>query len=241
MPNHVTTKCEVRGNASDVVAFRAKAFTTNSEGGKPYEFFDFGKFVPMPDAVPQDDTSSDTPNILAILIRSHGIAALWQEMRRWDREDKLGDWKGLFGYGDGEIEERLEAFRPGCVARARAMARCYAATGYKDWYDWSVANWGSKWNSYQLDIKAAEPLSFEFQSAWSFPTPVFEAIAKQHPELSFHCLTFDEGWNFAGEGWFNPAEGERPFSASKEQATDELYERVYGHPPKRDDDDEDAA
>jgi hypothetical protein len=65
--------------------------------------------------------------------------------------------------------------------------------------------------------------------------PVFREIAKDFPTLSFRCTCYDEGGNFAGDGFFNPQPDQAQFATCN--ATDELYERVYGHPPGVDDED----
>lgn len=31
--------------------------------------------------------------------------------------------------------------------------------GYADWYDWSIANWGTKWNAYNFDEYVSEEYS----------------------------------------------------------------------------------
>lgn len=65
--------------------------------------------------------------------------------------------------------------------------------------------------------------------------PVFEKLAEMFPTLTFDCVCFDEGWNFAGVGEFGVTD--RPFETVK--ATDELYLLAYGHAHERDD--EEAA
>lgn len=75
---------------------------------------------------------------------------------------------------------------------------------------------------------SAKPLEFSFKTAWDFPTPVFHEIAETFPDLSFRCTCYDEGGNFAGDGFFNPRQGEKDFAIC--DATDHLFERVYGHP-----------
>ena len=58
------------------------------------------------------------------------------------------------------------------------------------------------------------------------------------PALHFECACFDEGRGFAGDGFFNPPEGEIEFMA--DAATDRLYEKVYGEKPEKDEDGEAA-
>jgi hypothetical protein len=72
----------------------------------------------------------------------------------------------------------------------------------RNWYDWcsSEAGWGTKWNSYDNRIEAESDGLFEcyFETAWSPPMPVFEALAEKYPELTIKVEYFDEGHNFWG-------------------------------------------
>lgn len=83
--------------------------------------------------------------------------------------------------------------------------------GHKNWYDWSVANWDTKWNAYSCytfedDSLALEddPLALEyvydlgFQTAWSPPINVIRELAKLTGE-SLRMSYYDEGWMFGGE------------------------------------------
>lgn len=48
--------------------------------------------------------------------------------------------------------------------------------GENNWYDWSIKNWGTKWNAFDSDVDA-ENNTIYFSTAWSFPKPVIEALA----------------------------------------------------------------
>ena len=50
--------------------------------------------------------------------------------------------------------------------------------GYKDWYEWSTKNWGTKWNADQTIINENKML-ISFDTAWTPPSPILEKIAKQ--------------------------------------------------------------
>lgn len=52
--------------------------------------------------------------------------------------------------------------------------------GYGDWYEWSIANWGTKW-----DIDPQEPVDedgcsvrFDFDTAWSPPDGIYKALVE---------------------------------------------------------------
>jgi Api92-like protein with ferredoxin domain len=240
MPNHVTTRCVVTGPSTDVAAFRSRMIvTTEDERGAPSTLLDFGKIIPMPKIAGEVVENGLAADVIALLCGTSATVDIWERLRKFNGGAHLGPWKGLFQYEDGEIAEMLERAWPGCVANARAMARCFGETGHKSWYDWSIANWGTKWNSYSFRPISDEPLEFLFETAWAFPEPVFVALAREYPSLHFNCLSFDEGWNFGARGYFNPPPDGSPWAKCK--ATDELYEIVYGEKYQRDPEDEEQA
>lgn len=69
-----------------------------------------------------------------------------------------------------------------------------------NWYDWNIANWGTKWDvTAELDRIKPNHSHFSFQSAWAPPLEAFDKISKLFPKLSFE-LTYDEpGMAFEGD------------------------------------------
>ena len=67
-----------------------------------------------------------------------------------------------------------------------------------DWYEWSIENWGTKWDIYDgvedPVVKLEEDVykqSYHFETAWAEPTKAVEAMVEQYPELNFK-LFYDE-------------------------------------------------
>lgn len=74
-----------------------------------------------------------------------------------------------------------------------------------NWYDWRVANWGTKWNTGK-SVERVEN-SFSFDTAWSPPESLFDKVAADYPELTFRLEYAEPGMNFAGFAEW--AKGER--------------------------------
>jgi len=80
--------------------------------------------------------------------------------------------------------------------------------GYKNWYDFCVNEWGTKWDvgSDRFDPAELEPgatsTTVMFDSAWSPPIGVYEALVEQGFEIRAHyyepgmayCGTWDNGY-----------------------------------------------
>jgi hypothetical protein len=54
------------------------------------------------------------------------------------------------------------------------------------WYVWNTENWGTLWNSDKaVVIDDGENLVFTFNTAWTFPEPIFDRIVEDWRSLSF--------------------------------------------------------
>jgi len=74
----------------------------------------------------------------------------------------------------------------------------------RNWYDWRINNWGTKWNAY--DFNDIEPGSYGFCTAWSPPIPVIRALSKLFPEVRIEIEYHDEGDEFKGRMVFRNGE-----------------------------------
>ena len=70
--------------------------------------------------------------------------------------------------------------------------------GYPTWYEWSIANWGCKWDPdiYAAVREDANNASFAFDSAWSPPIAFYEQLE----ELGFvvEAYWYEPGMMFCG-------------------------------------------
>jgi hypothetical protein len=88
-----------------------------------------------------------------------------------------------------------------------------AKYGYRSWYDFCIANWGTKWNG--IDGGFNEDMTvFMFETAWSPPIPIIKKLANEHnPDNEAFILEYlEEGFYFCGK-----------YSASKEGDHHEYY------------------
>ncbi len=54
--------------------------------------------------------------------------------------------------------------------------------GYRTWYDWRIAHWGTKWNAYKFKlVDTGDPFEVSFMTAWDPPHPVIEALSARFP------------------------------------------------------------
>jgi len=70
----------------------------------------------------------------------------------------------------------------------------------KDWYNWSIENWGTKWDACEPNIchNDIDYFAVSFESAWAPPIDWINNIMQDFPDLSF-TLEYDEpGMCFGG-------------------------------------------
>lgn len=127
------------------------------------------------------------------------------------------------GYGNDEHGNK----KPEQIALEAKQEANIDKYGHKDWYDWCLANWGTKWGDYDTDLTDEEhsvgngnsTVSFSFDTAWG-PAP--EGIAKvsgKFPTLRFLCSYEESGMGFMGA-----------FGASKGEIVEDV-EGVYPEVP----------
>lgn len=66
--------------------------------------------------------------------------------------------------------------------------------GARSWYDWSIKNWGTKWNAY---FRKTSRTTAMIETAWNVPSPVLEYLS-QKLKYDFTAIYADEGNLFAG-------------------------------------------
>lgn len=92
--------------------------------------------------------------------------------------------------------------------QADQRKRNFEKYGCTNWRDWSIKNWGTKWDvQASLEEMTDEMLVYSFDSAWNPPLAFVEKVAELFPLLNF-LLEFKEGgMGFAGEFYGNHESG----------------------------------
>lgn len=234
MPNWVQNEI-IFENASDekvAALIRELKLATESEG----QAFDFNKIIPMPDSLNiEPGTHQDyaiayyaTDRLmkpveqtnLAELISNHFNADWAKEVvSRLKEMIKSGakmDWDKLYTDGKQYIFNRENY-------------GCY------DWYHWCCRYWGTKWNACEAEWSLDDGM-LVFQTAWSAPFPIIEALAQKYPDLEFtHRWADEDIGNNCGQMWYSDGcgsdlvvEDERAFALD-----------VWGYPEDYFDDEDD--
>lgn len=98
-------------------------------------------------------------------------------------------------YGIGTIDFGKVIPMPDNIYRGNLGAEEKKLYGENNWYDWSLANWGTKWNSYGYDDSAdysGNKDSLRFLTAWAAPHPILEKLTTMFPSVTIEHEWADE-------------------------------------------------
>lgn len=98
-----------------------------------------------------------------------------------------------------------------------------------NWYNWSINNWGTKWNSYD-NVKLSD-FKVKFNTAWSCPIPIFIALSKKFDDIDIIGRYADEDIG-SNCGEFLLTSGRFIQRYNPTERTKDAYEIVFGVRPE---------
>ena len=184
MPNHVENHIEFNGDKQQIDAMINKIKSDKYGIGT----IDFKKIITMP----------ETLNIEAGSRTDHGLKAYREfiEVYTAGRSNKEA-LKALENIPT-ESEIAFLCLRPDIKRDEWELGNTawqnIQKSGAPTWYEWSITNWGTKWNAYGYeegtDYSACDELTF--QTAWSAPHPILRKLSEMFPEIVFKHQWADE-------------------------------------------------
>lgn len=206
MPNWCQNHLKISGNPEQVAELAAKIIRTG-DGGR--QEIDFNGILPMPESLLAE---SRYPYHNACFFRLPETTVLSEHGEKFSEThfallqqhlSPLLDWPTatvaeitVLLNQDPGLQELCQI---DCVHHniLQENIRLY---GHADWWGWRIANWGTKWNGgecYGLAIEE-DCLFADFDTAWSPPCGVYQAICAAYPDLSLEAYYMELGMWFAG-------------------------------------------
>lgn len=100
-------------------------------------------------------------------------------------KDMIAEIVQNFNHGDmGKVDEYVALGK-----RAYENLKKYH---HLDWYSWSIANWGTKWNACHTEYDKNNPNEINFDTAWSEIRVLISELSKQYPKNTFYYEYADE-------------------------------------------------
>ena len=91
-----------------------------------------------------------------------------------------------------EIIKSNHSFFSGIAKQALKNQQAYIATGYTNWYDWSIHNWGVKWDASDNKVKELSDFNtviYSFNSPWDTPEHFVIELSKLYPDAVFEMVS----------------------------------------------------
>jgi len=188
MPNHVTNELTAPKHVIDSLK------SGESE-------LDFETIVPMPEILKGNPhmgitqwaeiamgivnlktLSNPTPDPVAAF-KSGDYGAAAQRLSQSNAIRQMQEGPYPIDWSDEDFEQLLQCMR------------ALKEYGHTSWYDWSNANWGTKWNAYE--VQRVSDTVIKFQTAWSMPAKWLENLVERFPgeEISIRWADEDFGNN----------------------------------------------
>lgn len=173
MPNHITNVLIVHGSSEQAKDVFAYMKTESSE-------FDFNQIAPMPKELDIESSSDGKVGMEYLLYKSND--GFERYVDTYENVEKLSE----------ERKSRI-------IELGKKYLSNIAKYGYTNWYDWCLANWGTKWNAY--DIEKRDDYTIEFNTAWSGVPKLIRQLSLKFPEVEFEYIYADEDVSYnTGQG-----------------------------------------
>jgi hypothetical protein len=211
MPNWCENELSIRGKSADVDEFLAAIrgepepmsdeavsahdaeSATEKEAAPEVPVLSFDKIIPRPKS-------------LDITAGSHGDIGYkaWHGTEADVERVMLYPWVQEAGIGSREeLQEYLLRKDPTYKLDGDAYAANVKEHGFTNWYEWSCAKWGTKWDASDPCIvrdnhKPRRSVMIAFNTAWSPPAPVISAMVEKFPKLEFCHKCWEGGCAFRG-------------------------------------------
>lgn len=188
MPNWVRTRLTFNGEQNRVAEIKELVKTTGKDDeGKDYtNEFDFNKVIPMPKELNIPSSSSGDWGMRYLLLNAkHSIS--------WTEDDR-----SFMEHMEKVKEENPDRFNEDIELGKKYLSNI-AKYGYKDWYEWSCNNWGTKWNASEIEWIADNCV--EFETAWSFCHPIVKKLSEMFPDVEIvFCFADEDCGSNTGDG-----------------------------------------
>lgn len=166
MPNWTSNRIEAPAEV-------LKKYISKDENGK--DRFDFNLVIPRPKVY-------DDPDLVA---GGHEEVAI-----EWYKSDRgLKPHTEDFTYVEKRYCDLEKLYEIG-----KKYVKAKEKFGHYDWYGWSNANWGTKWNACDCVINLNEGW-VEFETAWCMPEPIILKIMQDNPNCVIRIIWRDEDYN----------------------------------------------
>lgn len=206
MPNWVANYLTIDGKDSDKVL---KNYLIKNNEHNWYQF-DFNKIIPKPNAL-DIISGSITDNCISVyldslsnqeakekikLIYDNAIFPQFIKSKNYQKTpiDINKIVKDLIATTNNYNKSNEPAFKTkkDIINYGKQAIDNIIQYGALDWYDWSIKNWGTKWNACNTTFNDKFPNEVWFNTAWNDVRKLIQEMSKKHPNNTFYYTYSEE-------------------------------------------------
>lgn len=193
MPNHIQNRLVVTANSNEELQNFLASIKGDTIVDDQEQLIDFNRIIPMPLPLRDTEASSRTDDaIYYYLVKTNQEEMVSSILRH----SNFYTMDRFAGRNEKELNELLEI--------GKKYVEIFKECGAKDWYDWSICHWGTKWNAYETYLETLNEYSviLSFQTAWNGVPNIIQKLTEMFPTITFDYKYADEdmGYN-CGEGY----------------------------------------
>lgn len=237
MPNWVRNHLTIEGdNAAEIM----KSLLVKSDIDGEYDF-DFNKIIPMPlDLYIEAGSSTYEATALYMtyinpLIDYYGENKMpvtdYINLCRNIQYRQLKE-KPNYALSKEEVAsyinrfEKTEKGEKGMLALGKQAVDNFLRFGATDWYEWSLSNWGTKWNAHNTEVPDINTPDIYFDTAWDRVPALIQKLSQMHKDCLFkYDYAEEQAGYFAGSITFK--NGEVIERNECEPDSKECYEKYF--------------
>lgn len=224
MPNWVRNRLRIIDDNYQNIINRITTYKNKEDGFQ----MDFEKIIPMPESIRNTELSTTTPTCMGLFINS---IKKTPDFQKYITALVLN--KGNFVSYSDEHQERLieemiknnERFKTkdDVLSYGKQCFDNLVNYGVIDWYEWSMKNWGTKWNASRTEINGNEII---FETPWDPVPELIKLLSKDYPNVVFEYDYSDEQiCVYCGE--IEISNGEYTKVEQYEDGSKEAYEKGF--------------
>ena len=211
MPNHIINTIRLTGDREKISELLESVKDNRFGIGS----LDFNKVIPMPESL-QIETSSSMERGLKAYKEFVDICTFDGANKDMDLLNIPEDKENIF------LRMRKDVKREDWELGRQAF-RNEAMYGAPSWYDWSIKNWGTKWNASRTEINGNEII---FETPWDPVPELIKLLSKDYPNAVFEYDYSDEQiCVYCGE--IEISNGEYTKVEQYEDGSKEAYEKGF--------------
>ena len=222
MPNYVKNRITLLERGKEIVEELKDVLSKNDKGELS---FDFNKLIPMPKSLDIESSSSMDDYFKVYLNTEIDNQKTFDKLIKLSLKNTFFTKKEDYILTEEQINkicEKEKLSKEEILKLGKQVADNLLNYGSKDWYNWCIDNWGTKWNACDSEIYDD---TIEFDTAWDFAEPIAKALFKKYPNLNMKWEFSEEQISVYG-GYMKQVNGKITL-VEFEEDTKELYELAF--------------